>query len=143
MTTKEYLEQVLKFDKKINKQLSELDYYRNLANGLSSISPSNVRVKSSGDKDVLSKRVVRIVELENKIDEMVDGYVEKRQTILDQIQELENETEKEVLYERFFNGITFEEISDKVGYTPRTIYNVYSSAMINFEQKFKKTYSKL
>ena len=66
MTTKEYLEQVLKFDKKINKQLSELDYYRNLANGLSSISPSNVRVKSSGDKDVLSKRVVRIVELETR-----------------------------------------------------------------------------
>ncbi len=143
MTTKEYLGQVKMYDNKINKELEELAYLRELAKGVSSVSTSNVKVKSSGDKDLLSKRVVKIAELESKIDDMVDNYIEKRRTILEQIHNLDSETEKTVLHEFFFNGKTIDEIAGQVGYSTRNTYNIYSSALINFEQKYKKTYTKL
>ncbi len=143
MTTKEYLSQVRKLDKKIEKELAELDYYKNLAEGISSITPTNVRVKSSGDKDVLSTRVIKIVELEQKIDGLIDNYVEKRRIILEQIHGLENEQESEVLYLKFYKGKTIDEIGVEIGYSRTSVYNIYSSGLINFEQKYLKEYQKL
>ena len=143
MTTKEYLSQVRKLDKKIEKELAELDYYKNLAKGISSITPTNVRVKSSGDKDVLSTRVIKIVELEQKIDGLIDNYVEKRRIILEQINSLENEIEREVLYLKFYKGKTINEIGTDIGYSRTSVYNIYSSGLINFEQKYLKEYKKI
>lgn len=143
MTTKEYLSQVRKLDKKIEKELAELDYYKNLAKGISSITPTNVRVKSSGDKDVLSSRVIKIVELEQKIDGLIDNYVEKRRIILEQINSLENEIEREVLYLKFYKGKTINEIGTDIGYSRTSVYNIYSSGLINFEQKYLKEYKKI
>lgn len=143
MTTKEYLSQVRKLDKKIEKELAELDYYKNLAEGISSITPTNVRVKSSGDKDVLSTRVIKIVELEQKIDGLIDNYVEKRRIILEQINSLENEIEREVLYLKFYKGKTINEIGTDIGYSRTSVYNIYSSGLINFEQKYLKEYKKI
>ena len=143
MTTKEYLSQVRKYDGRINKELEELDYLRELAKGISSVSTSNVKVKSSGDKDLLSKRVVKIAELESKIDDMVDNYVEKRRTILEQLHSLDNELEVEVLYKKFFKGMTIDEIGYDIGYSRTGVYNLYSSGMISFEQKYLKTYKNL
>lgn len=143
MTTKEYLSQVRKLDKKIEKELAELDYYKNLAKGVSSITPTNVRVKSSGDKDVLSTRVIKIVELEQKIDGLIDNYVEKRRIILEQINSLENEIEREVLYLKFYKGKTINEIGTDIGYSRTSVYNIYSSGLINFEQKYLKEYKKI
>ncbi len=143
MTTKQYLSQVRKCDKRIDKELEELAYLKELANGISSVSTTDVKVKSSGEKDLLSKRVVKIVELEEKIDKMVDDYVEKRRVILEQIHDLDNETEKTVLHEFFFKGKTIDEIAGEIGYSTRSAYNIYSSALISFEQKYKKIYAKL
>lgn len=143
MTTKQYLEQISRYERKINNELAELDYYKELAKGISSVTNSNVKVKSSGNKDVLEKRVIKVIEIEQKIDELIDGYVDNRRNILSQIQELENNIESEVLYLKYYKRQTIEEIGRELGYSRTGIYNILKSALKNFEKQYKNHYKNL
>lgn len=146
MTTKTYLQQLRKYQRMIDNKSSEVYKLRQMANGVS-VMPQVIRVQTSPDPDRIGNIVAKIVDLEKEIDEIVDKYIDKRNVIVSQIDNLgdddENTENIDVLTCRFVNCMDFDEIPDEVHMSRRKMFYVYSRALSAFEEKYGKEYRKL
>ena len=141
METKAYLQQISRLDRMIKNKMSELSQFRELTYGLSAIS-NEERVQTTLDPDKFCSKIAKICEIEKKIDILIDEYIDKKQIIISQIDEMENETFYEILFSRYIEKKTFEKIADEMGYSWRQIHRVHSNALQDFEKKYGKTYKK-
>ena len=71
METKEYLQQIGRYDRLINNKLVELAQYRSMACSVSAVK-NDERVQSSPSYDTMDKIVSKIEQMENEIDMLVD-----------------------------------------------------------------------
>jgi|GEM_PF-5096906 len=77
MTTKEYLQQAYRLDKRINSHIKELEELKSMAAAISSpqITADKVQTTPSGDPPYVSA-LMRIWEMEEKINAEIDLYVD-------------------------------------------------------------------
>ena len=139
MDTKQYLSQISRLDRMIKNKMTELAQYKDLAYGLSAIT-NEERVNSSPDFDKMSGKVAKIIEMEQKIDSLIDEYVDKKNLIVSQIDSMENETYYEILFARYIEKKTFERIADEIGYSFRNTTRLHGKALVEFEKKYGKSY---
>lgn len=139
MTTKQYLNQIEKLNRLINNKLSEVYQLKQLASSIS-VSTDSERVKSSSLQDKIGSAVAKIVDLENEIDSIIDTYVSTRRKIISQIDSIENENYYDVLFSRYVEKKTFEEIAIKTDYSFRQVLRIHDKAVAYFEKKFGKEY---
>jgi hypothetical protein len=139
MDTKEYLGQISRLDKMIKNKMTELAEFKELAYGLSAIN-NEERVQSTPDFDKMSGKIAKIVDMENKIDSLIDEYVDKKNLIVSQIDSIENETYYEILFSRYIAKKTFEKIADEMSYSWRQIIRLHGRALQDFEKKYGETY---
>lgn len=139
METKTYLQQISRLDRMIKNKMSELAQYRELSYGLSAMT-NEEKVKSSTDFDKMTGRVAKILEMENKIDKLIDEYVDKKNLIISQIDNMEDETYYEILFARYIEKKTFEKIADEMTYSWRQIIRLHGRALQEFEKKYGETY---
>ena len=52
------------------------------------------------------------------------------------IERMENEVEKVILYKRYFNNESFENIAVECGYSWRHIHRLHSEALKNFDKLY-------
>ena len=88
----------------------------------------------------MSGKIAKIIELENKIDSLIDEYVDKKNLIVSQIDSIENETYYEILFSRYIAKKTFEKIADEMSYSWRQIIRLHGRALQDFERKYGETY---
>jgi hypothetical protein len=141
MDTKQYLGQISRLDRMIKNKMTELAQYKELAYGLSSIT-NEERVQTSPDFDKMSGKIAKILEMESKIDSLIDEYVEKKNLIVSQIDSMENETYYEILFARYIEKKTFEKIADEMSYSWRQIIRLHGRALQEFEKIYGKTHRK-
>lgn len=139
MDTKQYLGQISRLDRMIKNKMTELSQYRDLACGLSAVT-NEERVLSSPDFDKMTGKVAKILEMEQKIDNLIDEYVDKKNLIVSQIDSIENETYYEILFARYIEKKTFEKIADEIGYSFRNTTRLHGKALFEFEKKYGKFY---
>ena len=139
MDTKQYLGQIGRLDRMIKNKMTELAQYKDLAYGLSSIT-NEERVQTTPEFDKMSGKVAKIIEIEQKIDSLIDEYVDKKNLIISQIDKIENETYYEILFARYIEKKTFEKIADEMNYSFRNTTRIHGRALREFERKFGKTY---
>lgn len=139
MDTKQYLSQISRLDRMIKNKMTELAQYKDLAYGLSAIT-NEERVNSSPDFDKMTGKVAKIIEMEQKIDSLIDEYVDKKNLIVSQIDCVENETYYEILFARYIEKKTFERIADEIGYSFRNTTRLHGKALVEFEKKYGKSY---
>ena len=139
METKVYLQQINRLDRMIKNKLTELAQLKELTYGISAIS-NEERVQTTLDPDKFSGKIAKIIEIENKIDSLVDEYVDKKQIIVSQIDQMENEVYYEILFARYVGKKTFEKIADEMSYSWRQIIRLHGRALQEFEKKYGKTY---
>lgn len=139
MDTKQYLGQISRLDKMIKNKMTELAEFKELAYGLSAIN-NEERVQSTPDFDKMSGKIAKIVDMENKIDSLIDEYVDKKNLIVSQIDSIENETYYEILFSRYIAKKTFEKIADEMSYSWRQIIRLHGRALQDFEKKYGETY---
>lgn len=146
MTTKTYLQQLRHFKRMIENKSAEVFKLRQIAYGMS-IRPQEIRVQTSAEPDRIGATVAKIVDLENEIDAIVTIYIEKRNTIIRQIESLGDDSESieniDVLTCRFVNEMDFKEIPDVVAMSRRKMFYVYGRALDAFEKKYGREYRKL
>jgi len=111
MTAKEYLGQIRTYDKRIERKIDELDRLRSLAVGTSGsgMNPDKITAPDP-DPHKMEKCITRYVELENEINEMIDGYVELRDKIINEIHTIGDVRYEEILYLRYVQFRRLEEI---------------------------------
>ena len=142
MTTVQYLSQIRKLDKMINNRLKEIDELRIMAENVSSMKLVSDVVKTSGRTDQLERIVVKIIDAEHIVDNLVDRYVDKRKEITEQIESMEYVTYN-VLFLRFMLNYTFSNIAKEMNGSERQIYRWYKTGIVEFEEKYGMSYKNI
>lgn len=137
MTTREYLSQIRRYDKKISNKREEILNLRSMVYGTSAPMGGD-RVQKSGDKDKLGSFMSEIVDMEQELKKMIS----KRCSIVREIENLENVDEYDVLAKKYILQKNVKEIASETGKTPRQIFSVISRAIDNFEKKYGYKYLK-
>lgn len=139
MDTKTYLQQISRLDRMINNKLSEIQQFRELARSVSAVK-NEERVKTSPNFDKIGTAYCKIEEMEEKLDKLIDEYVDKKNLIISQIDGIENETYYEILFARYIEKKTFEKIADEMTYSFRNVTRLHGRALQEFEKKYGNLY---
>lgn len=139
MTTKEYLQQIRKYDKIIKNRIRELDNLRIAVQNISSFRLSKDVVVTSKRKDKMESLIVRMVDEEKYINDFID----RKYSIISKMEKLDIK-DYDILYLRFVDGKKFEEIldilNDESECSERQMYRRYKKAMKAFEEQFGDNY---
>ena len=110
------------------------DQIKSLRDRLTSIScPMGEKVHSTKDPDKFTDPVSKIIELEQEINEDIDNLVDLKCEARKSIEQLNDDREKLVLYKRYFENKTFEQISVEMNYSWRRIHQFHSDALMQLE----------
>lgn len=139
METKEYLQQIGRYDRLINNKLVELAQYRSMACSVSAIK-NDERVQSSPSYDTMDKIVSKIEQMENEIDMLVDRYIDNKRIIISQIDSMSDEMTYQILFSRYVEQKTFEKMAIEMNYCYKQIIRRHGKALQEFEQKWGNTY---
>lgn len=139
METKEYLQQIGRYDRLINNKLVELAQYRSMACSVSAVK-NDERVQSSPSYDTMDKIVSKIEQMENEIDTLVDRYIDNKRIIISQIDGMSDEMTYQILFSRYVEQKTFEKMAIEMNYCYKQIIRRHGKALQEFEQKWGNTY---
>lgn len=81
MTIKEYLSQAYRIDQRINSKLEQVRNLRELAEKATS-TLSDIPCSGNGNKQKMESVIVKIIDLENEIDEEIDKLVDLKHEIV-------------------------------------------------------------
>jgi len=137
--TKEYLQQIGRYDRLINNKLVELAQYRSMACSVSAVR-NDERVQSSPSYDTMDKIVSKIEQMENEIDMLVDRYIDNKRIIISQIDSMADEMNYQILFSRYVEQKTFEKMAIEMNYCYKQIIRRHGKALQEFEQKWGNTY---
>ena len=139
METKEYLQQIGRYDRLINNKLVELAQYRSMACSVSAVK-NDEKVQSSPSHDTMDKIVSKIEQMENEIDMLVDRYINNKRIIISQIDSMSDEMTYQILFSRYVEQKTFEKMAIEMNYCYKQIIRRHGKALQEFEQKWGDTY---
>lgn len=139
MDTKTYLQQISRLDRMINNKLSEISQLRELEMSVSAVK-NEERVQTTPNFDKIGTAYCKIEEMEEKLDKLIDEYVDKKNLIISQIDGIENETYYEILFARYIEKKTFEKIADEMTYSFRNVTRLHGRALQEFEKKYGNLY---
>ena len=139
MSSKEFLNKIRYIDMMINCKLEQVAELRSM------LLPSAIRydkdkVQTSNNADSISDTVSKIMELEEKINTDIDELVELKSVARENIERMENDVEKVILYKRYFNNESFENIAVECGYSWRWIHKLHNDALKNFDKIYNSSY---
>lgn len=135
MNAKQFLRQAYKLNELIESDKEELENLRSLSESISG-DMTQERVQTSTTSDKIVNIIARIVDLENEIHDEIEKLIALKKQIRDVINKLENVNEKLVLKYRYLMFFQWEEICDKMHYSPRQIHRFHDSALENIEVPF-------
>lgn len=137
MKAKEYLQQLQRLDTVINQKIKELDGLRAALFNIGSIdySKERVQISCSGGAPFVNL-TGRILDLEAEIDKEIDGFVNKKHQIINQIQGLSNATHIQVLFKRYVEFKRLEVVAVEMGYTYQYTRDLHGNALRNFERSY-------
>ena len=139
MDTKQYLQQISRLDRMINNKLAEISQLRELAMSVSAVK-NEERVQTTPNFDKIGTAYCKIEEMEEKLDKLIDEFVDKRNLIISQIDKIENETYYEILFARYIEKKTFEKIADEMTYSWRQVIRLHGRALQEFERVYGNMY---
>ena len=139
MDTKQYLNQISRLDRMIQNKLAEISQLRELAMSISAVK-NEERVQTTPNFDKIGTAYCKIEEMEEKLDKLIDEYVDKKNLIISQIDGIENETYYEILFARYIEKKTFEKIADEMTYSFRNVTRLHGRALQEFEKKYGNLY---
>lgn len=128
MGAKEYLEQVKLFDTHINNKLDELERLKSLVTKVTSTWKGDV-VSGGGNQDKLGDAVARIVDLQHEVNQAIDDYIDKQKEIGAVLDRIKDPDQLRVLYKRYFDGLTWEQIACDMHMTYRNVCYIHGRAL--------------
>ena len=136
MTAKEYLDEIGVITERIKQKEIQLECLRETAGGAAALRYDKVQIQNSPQGDMLEKKVIELIELEESI--LVEKvHLEKlRAQVISQIHELDDERYIKVLFKRYVEKKSYELIAVECSYTYDYIRELHSDAIRAFGHKF-------
>ena len=132
MNAKEYLSQAMWLDQTIDIKIKHLESLRSLA---MKVTTDTSRERVSGgpvDKSPMEKTIVKIVDLENELNEEIDRLVDLKSDILESINKMKNPVSQLLLEMRYIQGQAWEEVAFTLGLSERSVFNIHGRALKEF-----------
>ena len=130
MKAKEYLKQAYRLDQRINSNIKEVGELRAMAGSISSPQLSADKVQTSHNGDAPFERaLMRIWEMESKIDAEIDLYVDLKNQIREVISQIDNVDEQMVLRYRYIHNKTWEQIGMELFVDKSTVKRWHDTAL--------------
>ena len=140
MKAKEYLQQLQRLDTVINQKIKELGDLRSMSKSVGSIDYSKERVQTSPSGDApFVKQIMRIIDLEEEINREIDKFVDKKHLIINQIQGLKNSDYISLLFKRYVEFKSLEQICVEMNFSYDYIKHLHGYALKDFEDKILNT----
>ncbi len=133
MTVKKYLQQLRVLNIKIRQREEQIRELRSLAMGSGSLSSESERVQTSIAGDKLSESVIKYIDLQAEVKQMIESYTQEQNKIISQIQSLEDSRYIEILYKRYVEFKSFELIAYEMNYNYTWICELHGKALKAFE----------
>ena len=140
MTTYEYLNQVNRLEKKIRNNIANASRIRELITGVSSLRFDNHRVQNSRTLDITGDKIARLIDIESKTNELVDELIDLRETIVAQIDDIDNDNQYDVLHLRFITCLSVTKTASTMGYSVAHTKRLLNVGMEKFEKKYGYLY---
>lgn len=136
MQAKQYLKELRRLDTCINQQLQEKAALYTSTIGAARTDKD--RVQTSGSGDMMPELIQRLLDLEAEIDKEIDNFADQKRKMIRQIQDLRNETYVSLLYRRYVEFKTLEEISVEMNYTYQYTRRMHGYALAEFQRVHEK-----
>ena len=127
MTPKEYLEQAIYLDQRINSKLTQVENLRGLASKVTTVygdTPSGQH-----DNSRLEKTIAKIIDLENDIDSDIDRLVDLKKEITETINQIPDLRYRTILDMRYLSFRTWEQIAVALDHDIRHVYRLHGEAL--------------
>ena len=129
MTNREYFEQAIWLDRKINSLIRESERLREMTVGITAPVQGN-RVQTSRAREAPFVRVLeKLMALEETINREIDALVDLKAELREVIDAVACEEEQMVLRCRYLCCMSWEEVSKALGVNPRTVRRWHASAL--------------
>ena len=137
MTTKEYFDQALTLNKRINSKLDHLGSLREMATKAST-TLSDMPRSSSRNVHQMEDIISKIVDLENEINGDIDRFVDMKREYMLVIGDVINPVHQLVMEQRYLCCRTWEQISVELGYDLRWLHRLHGRALQEAEEVLKQ-----
>jgi DNA-directed RNA polymerase specialized sigma subunit len=131
MNTQEYLGQISKLDKMIERKLCEVNRLDQQIHSIAGV-PEGEKVQKSPDLDKLCTGVSKLIDFERETEAEVEECINKRKAIIAQIDAIPSKAYYVVLTDRYVREKTFDEIASEMGCTKRHALRLHSEALEEF-----------
>lgn len=128
MNTQEYLSQAFKIDRQIDSKLAQIASLRVLAEK-TNILMSDLPGSPTRKTDKMEEAVIKIVNLENEINGMIDEFIDLKVEISRTVFALDDMDCRTVLELRYLCFLRWEDIADKMKLGLRTVYRLHKKAL--------------
>lgn len=134
MTTRQYLNQIRLLDVQINHRIKQADDIRAKAFLLSAVDTTKDKIQTSPSSDAGLRYVDRYVDMEREIDALIDKYIDTKNRIIGEIHALEDERFVRVLYYRYVEYLTYNDIAERMNYSKDYVFRLHREALQEFER---------
>ena len=110
MWAKKYLQEIQRVEELLNQRLEELASLKAM-HGLRGCNLSE-KVQTSTKGDTLENAVIKCVELQDKVNAMIDEFVDKKNKIIAEIQSLDDKSYSDILYKRYIRYFSVKQIAN-------------------------------
>ena len=129
---KEYLRQLHRLELCIEQRQEELNRLRELI-GCNAIDYGE-RVQTSPSADSIPNEVIRRAELEADISRKIERFLQLKHKIINEIQSLDNAVYVSILYKRYVEYKSLEEIAVEMNYSYRQVLRLHGTALKEFRK---------
>ena len=134
MTAKEYLNQALHLDSRINAKLEQIRSLRELAQNAAS-TLSDMPKHTQRNIHRMENTICKMLDLESEINADVDRLVELKREIMDVVERVENPTYRMLLELRYLCFKQWDDIAAMMNYDRRYVLKVHGRALIEVDTK--------
>lgn len=140
MTTKDYLNQIREMDMLINNKIAEVTRLKEIAYSVKAVRYDKEYVQATPNIDKIGTAIAKIDEVNRTIDKMIDAYVDKKDEIVKQIDEMQKDVYYDVLYKRYVLFKPNYVIAEEIHYSERHVSRLHDTALDMFEEMFGMCY---
>lgn len=134
MSAKQYLKRIRSLDKQILAHLEQITVQRALATKVVSVLQDAPQSHSGYYGDRLANIVAEIVDMEEQLQKDLEEYINLKSKVIMQINSMEDGRLKLVLYHRYLNQKTWEDIACDLNCSVQWVHALHGQALQEFEK---------
>lgn len=135
MTAKEYLSQLRLINKDIEKKLGYLEELNHFVENIKTMDYSEDRVQISRVQNAsFTETIEKIIDLKINISSNIKRYVDLKNIIIKQIDSINIERYKDILYFRYIDFKRLDEIAIILNYSYDRVRHLHSEALMYFNK---------